>query len=198
MPNPETASCLSPRRVVIFFGMTASGKSTLAQAWADKQGVPYHNTDRVRKELVGIQATERRPDGIGQGIYTAALSAQTYQEMLRRTEGDFAAGSSLVVLDGSYSRVADRDAVRAWARAMDAQVRFFYCRCSPEVTRQRLAQRALDSSAVSDGRWEIYQYQQNSFELPDTTAEPDCVILSTEAAVVELLKQLAAQPCLQN
>ena len=198
MPNPEAASCPHPRRVVIFFGMTASGKSTLALAWADKLGVPYHNTDRVRKELVGIQATDRRPDGIGQGIYTAALSAQTYQAMLTRTEHDFAAGFSLVVLDGSYSRVADRDTVRAWTRTMGAQACFFYCRCSPEVTRQRLALRALDSTAVSDGRWEIYQYQLGSFELPDAVTEPDCVILSTEAAVAELLKQLAAQPCLQD
>lgn len=198
MPSPEAASCPPARRLVVFFGTTASGKSTLAQAWAEKQGVPYYNTDRVRKELVGLHATDRRPDGIGQGIYTTALSAQTYQELLARAQRDFAAGSLLVVLDGSYSRVADRDAVRTWAGAVGVLPLFFYCWCSPEVTRQRLAQRALDSTAVSDGRWEIYQYQQQSFELPDTVAEPDCVILPTEATVAELLKRLAAQPCLQD
>ncbi len=198
MPNREAGACPPVRRLVVFFGMTASGKSTLAQAWADQQGAPYYNTDRVRKELVGLRATDRRPDGIGQGIYTPELSAQTYQEMLDRAQRDFAGGALLVVLDGSYSRASDRDAVRAWARLAGAQTRFFYCWCSPEVTRQRLARRAVDSAAVSDGRWEIYQYQQNSFELPDTAAEPDCVILSTEAALAELLKQLAAQPCLQD
>lgn len=198
MPSSDPLSCQPVRRLVIFFGMTASGKSTLAQAWAERQGALYLNTDRVRKELVGLQATDRRPDGIGQGIYTPELSAQTYQEMLERAQCHFLAGTSTVVLDGSYSRVSDRDTVRARARTMEAQPRFFYCYCSPEVTRQRLALRAVDSTAVSDGRWEIYQYQQGSFEWPDTAAEPDCVILATEAPVAELLKQLAAQPCLQD
>ena len=197
MPNPEATSSQPAPRLVIFWGMTASGKSTLAQAWAEQHGAPYFNTDRVRKELVGLQATDRRPDGIGQGIYTAELSAQTYQEMLNRAQQGFATGATTVVLDGSYSRRADRDAVRLWARAMAVRTIFFYCCCSPEVTRQRLALRAVDSTAVSDGRWEIYQYQQGSFELPDA-AEPDCIILPTEAPVAELLKQLAAQPCLQG
>lgn len=198
MPKSDATAFAPTRRLVIFFGMTASGKSTLAQAWAEGQGAAYFNTDRVRKELVGLQATDRRPDGIGQGIYTPALSAQTYQELLARAQDSFETGSRTVVLDGSYSRVRDRATVRAWAKTKGAQLCFFYCCCSPEVTRQRLAQRAVDRTAVSDGRWEIYQHQLGSFELPDTVAEPDCVILPTEAPVGELLKRLAAQPCLQD
>ena len=198
MPVAESASSPPVRRLVIFLGMTASGKSTLAQAWAERQGVPYYNTDRVRKELVGLQATDRRPDGIGQGIYSPALTAQTYQEMLGRAQRDFTAGATMVVLDGSYSLRADRDAVRELAREADVRPCFFYCYCSQEVTRQRLSLRAADSNAVSDGRWEIYLYQQQSFALPDATTEPDCLALNTEAAVEELLKQLAAQPCLQD
>lgn len=196
MPSPETPSVCSAPRLVIFFGMTASGKSTLAQAWAGKLDAPYYNTDRVRKELAGLQATDRRPDGIDQGIYAPALTARTYQEMLERARRDFATGSTVVVLDGSYGRKADRDAVRALAREAGARPCFVYCSCSQEVTRQRLRVRAADSAAVSDGRWEIYLHQQENFALPDATAEPDCLLVLTEAPVEQLCKQLAAQPCL--
>ena len=45
--------------ILVFFGMTASGKSTLAQACADRYGAPYYNTDRIRKELAGLEARNR-------------------------------------------------------------------------------------------------------------------------------------------
>ncbi|MCI5209954.1 MAG: hypothetical protein D3910_14420 [Candidatus Electrothrix sp. ATG2] len=65
----------------IFFGLIASGKSTLAELFAEAQGFPYYNTDRVRKELAGIALNERRPDGMDQGIYTPAFTEKTYQAM---------------------------------------------------------------------------------------------------------------------
>ena len=50
------------KTVVVFFGMIASGKSTLGEAWAGRHRAPYHNTDRVRKELAGLRPTDRRPE----------------------------------------------------------------------------------------------------------------------------------------
>ena len=38
--------------------MIATGKSTLAAKWAARQGAPYFNSDRVRKELAGLPAKE--------------------------------------------------------------------------------------------------------------------------------------------
>ena len=72
--------------ILVFFGMTASGKSTLAQACADRYGAPYYNTDRIRKELAGLPATAHRPDAVGQGIYSHELSAKTYETLLHRAE----------------------------------------------------------------------------------------------------------------
>ena len=54
--------------IYIFFGLIASGKSTLAELFAAAHHFPYYNTDRVRKELAGLAANERRPDGLGQGL----------------------------------------------------------------------------------------------------------------------------------
>ncbi len=183
--------------LLVFFGMTASGKSTLAMAWAEAQGIPYYNTDRIRKDLAGVAATTKCPDGINQGIYTADLSTRTYQTMLDKAAGDIAAGKPVVVLDGSYGKRSDRDAVRQAARVLGIQCLFCYCVCSQEETRRRFALRAADAAAVSDGRWEIYQYQQQHFELP-AADEKDAFVVCTEAPVAELVKTITAQFCKKN
>lgn len=177
--------------ILVFSGMTASGKSTLAQACAHRWQAPHYNTDRVRKELVGLAATTPCPDAPGQGIYTQHLSEQTYERLLQRAEEALRSGkTALVVLDGSYGSRAERERVRQRAEKLGVGVRFLYCRCSERETRRRLQQRAQDPQAVSDGRWEIYQHQLKSFELPLAT-ETDVLTLDTEASVETLLAQLS-------
>lgn len=176
--------------ILVFFGMTASGKSTLAHACAVKYNVPHYNTDRVRKELAGLTATTPRPDAIGCGIYSHELSAKTYDALLQRAETDLLAGeTTLVLLDGSYSTLAERERVRMLAGELGVDVRFLYCWCSREETRRRLQLRAEDPEAVSDGRWEIYLHQLHAFEQP-LAGEIDVLRCNTEAKPEDLLAQL--------
>ena len=193
MPYPDGHSGLRPadRTVVVFFGMTASGKSTLGQAWASQRRAPYYNTDRIRKELAGLRPEEKRPDAVGQGIYSQAFTEQTYQAMLDRAGRDFVAGEPVVVLDGAYGRRADRDGVRTMARMAGARCVFVLCRCGEDEARRRLSVRARDPEAVSDGRWEIYLHQRQTFELPDQEGgENDCIPLNTDQPVATLLPWL--------
>lgn len=179
---------------MVFFGMTASGKSTLGQAWAGRHHAPYYNTDRIRKELAGLRPEDKRPDAVGRGIYSQAFTERTYQTMLDQAGCDFASGELLVVLDGSYARRADRDRVRAAARAAGVKCAFLFCRCGEDEVRRRLSLRARDPEAVSDGRWEIYEHQRQTFELPATqVGEDDCLLVDTEQPVEALLQWLTAQ-----
>jgi hypothetical protein len=176
--------------IVVFFGMTASGKSTLGQACADRYSAPYYNTDRVRKELAGLSATTHRPDAVGQGIYSQELSAKTYEMLVHRAEEALVHGSrTLVLLDGSYASLAERERVRRLAGKLGVRLCFVYCWCSEEETRRRLQLRARDPFAVSDGRWEIYQHQVATFTQP-LAGETDIYHCNTEAAPEELLAQL--------
>jgi predicted kinase len=186
------------RFIVVFFGMTASGKSTLGKAWAAQYAAPYYNTDQVRKELAGLRASDRRPDRVGFGIYGADLTEKTYRTLLGRAGEDLAAGKQFVVLDGSYSRRGDRDRVRDLAARYGAKSVFVFCTCSEAAVRHRLALRAKDPEAVSDGRWEIYQHQQATFERPDDLVETDCLRLNTEQPVADMIAWLTAQLCAQR
>lgn len=183
-------------KIVVFFGLTASGKSTIGQAFAKARSLPYYNTDRVRKELAGLKPTEKRPDGIGQGIYSSELTNQTYQVMLDKCCRDFSRGAEAVVLDGSYSRKGDRDKVLSAAEAIGAKVVFVFCTCSEGEVLRRFELRRRDASAVSDGRMEIYRHQLASFEFPGELAAEQLINLHTEREIHQLLAQLAVHPLL--
>ncbi len=172
--------------ILVFFGLIASGKSTLAEAFARRQGVLYLNTDRVRKELAGIAVTERRPDEHGRGIYSREYTEKTYQAMLDAAAGELRQGKS-VVLDGSYSSRKERARVLECGNRNGAKVCFILCHCSEEETRRRLELRARDPLAVSDGRWDIYLKQRETFEHPDELTRAQLLLLDTEAELEQLL-----------
>jgi predicted kinase len=178
------------QRIYVFFGMVASGKSTLARSFADRHGMPYYNTDRVRKELAGLAPTSRRPDGINQGIYTKEFTRRTYQAMLEMAAKDLGEGRRGVVLDGSYHHRQERDRVRRMASGLGVDGVFIQCVCGDEEVKRRLEKRSFDPESVSDGRWEIYRNQKMTFEPPNELSPAELVVLHTDKEVAALLQDL--------
>ncbi len=153
--------------VVVFFGLTGSGKSYLASRWAAANGCRYLNSDEVRKELAGVEPDSRHHVPFNKGLYSPEMTRRTYQEMLDRAAAMVDdPGLSGVVLDGSYARAEQRQTLIE-ALADRSELFFILCYCSESVTRKRFQLRAEDSQAVSDGRWEIYIRQKAHFSVPD-------------------------------
>ena len=178
------------KKVVVFFGLIASGKSFAAKAWAQKHDFPYCNTDVVRKQLAGINSYEPQQERISEGIYSPAYTRLTYDALLRFAEKGLADPSvTCVVLDGSYQAQAERE--RLLLRlAHRARVVFVLCSCKEEIIKVRLAQRALDPAAVSDGSWEIYLHQKETFEYPEELSVRQFRRLDTDMEVQLLLESL--------
>ncbi|PID71954.1 MAG: hypothetical protein CSB34_04720 [Desulfobulbus propionicus] len=183
------ANC-TKKKVLVLFGLTASGKSYLGDAFSRKHQIPYYNTDRVRKQLAGLNPTDARPCAVGKGIYSAEYTTKTYQEMVDRASRDLQQGHCAVLLDGSYSGVVEREAVANMARENEATVEFVFCTCPQEVVKQRLDERAADENAVSDGRWEIYQYQLQTFAPPELGSADHLTTLDTNQSLDQLIKVL--------
>ncbi len=173
----------------VFFGLIASGKSTLASAWAGRHGLAYHNSDRVRKELAGLAPETPQREAVDGGIYTAEFSRRTYDRLLELAAALLAAGRS-VVLDGSYQARAERDRLRLLAAGHGADLRFVLCRCEEEIMRRRMEERLRDPQAVSDGRWEVYLLQRQRFEPPTELEAAEVLELDTAAPIGELLEKL--------
>lgn len=174
----------------VFFGLIASGKSTLSDLFAASHELACYNTDRVRKELAGMVATERRADDMGQGIYTPAFTRKTYQALLDRARRDFELGAVGVVLDGSYSTRIERQNVQNLARELDVSALFILCTCSDDEVKKRLVKRAEDPKSVSDGRWEIYIKQKVAFEYPSELEAEIFMEMNTEQDPRVLLRSI--------
>jgi len=177
------------RDIWVFFGLIATGKSTLAEAWAARHGMTYINSDRVRKELAGISPATGIKESLDLGIYSGEFSRRTYSELLSRAEEVITNGGS-IVLDASYQNRQERDRVRGLARRLGVDVFFVLCNCPEDIIQRRLAKRKRDPEAISDGRPEIYDVQKKRFEKPDELAEDELVIFSTDNDLNSLLDQL--------
>ena len=178
---------INKAKLVVFFGMTAAGKSFLAAHWARENGCPYHNTDVIRKELAGIAASSRQNEGIGKGIYSKEFTAKTYKEVVSRAKKNFdEIPGGIVVLDGSFTKKQDRDELVKAFRD-DVEIYFIYCHCAEDVVKGRLEKRAYDPEAVSDGRWEIFLMQKKMFNPPRTIENAKLLFLNTDRPIEKLL-----------
>ena len=173
----------------VFFGLVASGKSTVAEAWAKRCGAFYYNSDLIRKELAGIPPTQSCRNEADQGIYSKEFTRKTYDEMLSRAEKQLVRGGS-VVLDASYQAKEERDRVRLIAQRLDRRVIFIRCHCSEEEVKRRLDLRSEDPGACSDGRWEIYLLQKERYAEPTDLPAEILIDLDTENDLETLLSQI--------
>lgn len=177
--------------IVIFFGMTGSGKSYLSTAWARKHGCLRLNTDVVRKECIaGASGAQPVEKGIEKGLYTPELSRRTYEQLLELTDMALADSESpCVVVDGSFQRASERG--RLVARFHGRAALFFICcRCSDNVTRSRLAMRRADPCSVSDGDLVVYLHQLAKFENPTEIPRAQLLELDTDAPLEYLIDRL--------
>lgn len=175
------------RIVYVFFGMIATGKSSLARVWADRHGCLYLNSDVVRKELAGVKKESRVQTALDYGIYSPGFTRLTYDELLHRLEMALADDAGCcIVLDASFQLIDERIRLRRFYGGR-CRLLFIYCTCSDETVRKRLALRALDPHAVSDGRWEIYLNQKQRYNLPDELPAGQLIWMNTERSVEELL-----------
>ena len=178
------------QHVVVFFGLTGSGKSYLASRWAAGRNYPYFNSDEVRKELAGVQPDSRHHVPFNEGLYSPGMTRRTYLAMIERAAASIEdQQENGVVLDGCFGGQEQRrwviDRFAGWAR-----IWFVLCFCSEHVTGERFRLRAEDRGAVSDGRWEIYNGQKLTFSIPDRLDGAHLCKLDTDQHVDMLIDQV--------
>ena len=143
-------------------GLTGTGKSTLAS----KIVVDYHatrlNTDIIRKDLAGIDRFERHHDEPDTGLYAPERVKETYEKLLDEGRKVLQQNES-VVLDATFQKRNHREKAKKIAVKNNALFVPIECICPEKIVAQWLQNR-LKQKTVSDGRWEIYQKQKQTFE----------------------------------
>lgn len=179
---------LLPPAVVAVGGMIASGKSTLADALAHEMAAPVIDSDRTRKQLIGVEETARLYDPAFAGAYTPAKSEAVYDELLRRAAEVLASGRP-VILDASFRSRAYREAARRLARDHDVPFHLVECRAPLDTLKERLRRRARQTG-VSDGRLEILADFAARWEPVDELDAEEHLPLDTTRPIAESLARL--------
>ncbi|MBI4777168.1 MAG: AAA family ATPase [Deltaproteobacteria bacterium] len=183
-----------PPRVIVMFGLIATGKTTLAEALGARLGAPVISSDPVRKNLVGLAPSSRQFEAFGQGIYDRETTDALYRKMVQDAEKLLAQGQT-VILDASFRDPAHRSLVMESAKRLGAETTFVLCECEEELIRRRLSERLSDPHAASDGRWEIYQQQKARFEQPSDILPGNLIRVDSGEdiqATVALLERLSS------
>ena len=137
--------------LVLIGGLPATGKSVIAGALADRLGFTVLGSDRVRKELAGVDPGARSAAGYGGGIYAPPWTERTYRELIGRAARLLAMGES-VILDASWLSARQRAAALAAAEAADADPVQLRCVAPARLTAQRMRRR---TDGISDAYPEV-------------------------------------------
>ncbi len=136
-------------RLILVGGLPGTGKSTLAHSIAADLDCAVISTDRVRKEIAGLDPDTPAPAGYGDGLYTPEHIAATYAAVLDRAEALLAHGRS-VILDGSWTSAAPRDRARELAERAAAVLVGLQCVAPAEVADARMVGRRGPSDANAE------------------------------------------------
>lgn len=160
------AETLPPAMLVTTFGLTGTGKSTVARELSGHLGgAKVISSDVVRKKLLGLNPKKRMLDQYRAGAYSSDVTDRTYEAMLNEARPLLLAGKS-VVLDASYLRRAHRKAAAKLAKDTGAQLACVVVEADERDVHRRLDARLAAGKDPSDGRWEIYVQQKRRFQPP--------------------------------
>ncbi|HEX2484513.1 MAG TPA: AAA family ATPase [Myxococcota bacterium] len=159
---------LAPPRagpLVLVAGTIGSGKSTAAEALADRLRGAVVSSDRTRKRLAGLAPDASAAAAFGAGIYTSEWNERTYAAILERAEPVVAAARA-ALLDATWSSAVHRTAALRAAAARGAPAWLVEVRCSEATARERLRRRAAAGGEPSDAGPELLAASRARFEPP--------------------------------
>jgi Predicted kinase len=165
--------------IVVLIGLSGSGKSFVASILHREFGFEWIRSDQIRKEMAGIEPTQKVKVGFSEGIYSEEWTRRVYERMLDLAEEKLKEGKK-VVLDATFLKAWQREKVK---ERFPSAV-FIWVVAKEEEVIKRLSSR----QDISDAGVEIYLCQKEIFEPPEGV--PTLDTSENEHKVKEKLKEL--------
>jgi aminoglycoside phosphotransferase family enzyme/predicted kinase len=160
------AACIEPARsgaLVLVCGTVGVGKSTAAEALAERSAGVVVSSDRTRKRLAGLGPTERGEAALDQGLYAADRTQAVYRGLLERAEPIVGSGR-VAILDATFARVVHREQALVWARERGVDAFLLQVECEEAVARDRVQRRREHGTDPSDAGPELVATSRARFE----------------------------------
>jgi len=143
-------------------GLTGTGKTTVANKISVDYDVHIISSDSVRKDLEGIDKFERHHDAYNTGLYSPQKMLYTYNKIFEKADKILKNGGN-VILDATFKNKDLRDRAKNIAFKDNSIFLIIHCTCPEDKVKLYLENRVKKKS-ISDGRWDIYLKQKDSFE----------------------------------
>ncbi len=151
-------ACPSPPMLVLVSGLSGSGKSTVAAAIGRATNGAMLASDRVRKELAGLDPSDSAVADWHQGIYTDDWTARTYDRLLERTQATLERGQTAVV-DATFLENEQRMRFCEVADILSVPSAIVWTELDDAIARTRIERRAQERNTVSDATFAIREKQ---------------------------------------
>jgi predicted kinase len=172
--------------VLVICGVSATGKTTLAEAVHELGCWPHLSSDLTRKRLAGLSPTERGRAN----LYSQERSAETYRELGREATELLHKGEGGVIVDATFHRRYARDAFRSGLGRDGAPVLFVECVAAPQLLAARIHHRAEDVARVSDADERVLERQISEFDSLDEVPARWRGLLNTDRTPAQLAADL--------
>jgi predicted kinase len=168
-----------PGSLVLIGGAVGTGKSTVAEALADRIDGVVVSSDRVRS---GRRAVEKQGAGtiaVDPGRYSDSQRESVYRSMLERARPPLESGRT-VLLDATFEKREWRSWARDLARELGSPIHFVEVRADRERTLKRLTHRARAGDDPSEAGPERLAPSLQNFEPFDPESEGSGLVLRTD------------------
>lgn len=171
-------------KLIIFVGLSGTGKTFLAQRLLKKRPAVYLSSDVMRKTLLNLEVNSHYYASFEKGIYSPKITQETYKKMLEKAKEELSFGRD-VILDATFRNLELRNLVRESFKNFPVQIYWIWCKAKDETVKQRLTKRIYEGT-VSDALWNTYLAQKEKFQ-PPLECNP-LLILDTEESLLDLEK----------
>jgi aminoglycoside phosphotransferase family enzyme/predicted kinase len=151
---------LSPKipQLIILYGFTGSGKSTIAQSLLEQHDAIHLQADAERKRIFNQSLYTDTTADLHQGIYSAAHTEKVYQHLLEMTNYILAAGYTAIV-DATFLAQPHRQLFQNLAQEKKVEFQIIHCTAPEAILRQRIVQRSSAKQDISNSTVDVLAYQ---------------------------------------
>ena len=174
--------------LIITHGVSGSGKTAVTQSLLEELGAVRVRSDIERKRLQHVAPWTKSGSGVDSGIYAAAATQATYEE-LRRLAGLILDADCVAIVDATFLRRWQRDSLRRLAQQRNVPFVIVSCLAEDEELRRRLLQREHAGRDASEATLEVLAHQLATQEPLETDELAFAIVFDTEREPASKLRQ---------